>query len=638
MRKLIDQLNIWTDAYNKGTPMVSDKEWDLKYFELKAKEEAECFVYPDSPTRSIRYEEIDKLKKVKHNHPMLSLDKTHSTEEVGEFIRSKECVAMLKLDGLTCSLTYEDGELVRAETRGDGEIGEDITHNAWNIPSIPQHIDKKETVVVDGEIICRTDIFKEHFEKDYKNIRNFASGSIRLLNSEDSSQRRLQFVAWDCITPIKGCLCLSQKLNRLVNLGFTVVPYSTNCDIEACEELTKLAKSYNYPIDGLVFKYDNCVDYEKAGRTSHHFRGGLALKFYEDEYETRLLDIDWTMGRTGVLTPVAMFAPIEIDGCTVERASLHNLTVMDKLLGKPFVGQPLWIYKANEIIPQVKRSLGPTDGELVKFIDIPNNCPVCGGPVIRSMEFDSETLVCDNPECEGKLINRLDHALGKKGLDIKGISKATLEKLIDWGWVNNASDVFALATHREEWLTKPGFGPKSVDRILNAIEAGRKPTLSSFICALGIPMIGRTMSKELVKHIESYEDFKQKAKSRWDFSQIDGIAFEKMRNIWHFDFTEADKLYACLLEVVSPTDEAAAATLTGQSVCITGTLKLHKNRSELQSRIEAAGGKVVSSVSSKTTWLINNNVNSTSSKNVTAQRLGIPIITEEEFINQFFGE
>jgi DNA ligase (NAD+) len=311
---------------------------------------------------------------------------------------------------------------------------------------------------------------------------------------------------------------------------------------------------------------------------------------------------------------------------------------MDKLLGKQFVGQPLWIYKANEIIPQVKRSLGPTDGELVEFIEVPDKCPVCGGSVIRSMEFDSETLVCDNPECEGKLINRLDHTFGKKGLDIKGISKATLEKLIDWGWVNNASDVFALAAHRSEWVTKPGFGEKSVDRVLSAIEAGRKPTLNSFICALGIPMIGRTMSKELVKHIESYEDFKQKAKSRWDFSQIDGIAFEKMRNIWFFDFTEADKLYDCLLEVVSPSAEATTASLEGQVVCITGKLVHFKNRSELQSRIEAAGGKVTSSVSSKTTWLINNDIKSTSSKNVTAQRLGVPIVTEEEFINQFLGE
>ena len=274
-----------------------------------------------------------------------------------------------------------------------------------------------------------------------------------------------------------------------------------------------------------------------------------------------------------------------------------------------------------------------------KFFNIPKTCPICGKEtIIKESETGVLSLFCSNENCEGKLINKLENCLGKKGLDIKGISKATLEKLIDWGWVNNASDVFALAAHREEWLTKPGFGPKSVDRVLSAIEAGRKPTLSSFICALGIPMIGRTMSKELVKHIDSYEDFKQKAKCRWDFSQIDGIAFEKMRSIWSFDFTEADKLYACLLEVVSPTDEAAAAILTGQSVCITGTLKLHKNRSELQSRIEAAGGKVVSSVSSKTNWLINNNVNSTSSKNVNAQKLGVPIITEEEFINQFFGE
>lgn len=274
-----------------------------------------------------------------------------------------------------------------------------------------------------------------------------------------------------------------------------------------------------------------------------------------------------------------------------------------------------------------------------KFFNIPKTCPICGKEtIIKESETGVLSLFCSNENCEGKLINKLENCLGKKGLDIKGISKATLEKLIDWGWVNNASDVFALAAHRKEWLTKPGFGAKSVDRILEAIEAGRKPTLSSFICSLGIPMIGKAMSKELVKHIESYEDFKHKAKTHWDFSQIDGIAFEKMRKIWSYDFTEADKLYSCLLEIISPTAEAATASLEGQVVCITGKLTHFKNRSEFQSAIEAHGGKVTSSVSSKTTWLVNNDVKSTSSKNVSAQRLGIPIITEEEFVNQFFGE
>ena len=448
----------------------------------------------------------------------------------------------------------------------------------------------------------------------------------------------MTFVACDCISGLEGCFTLSKKLNKLASFGFHTVPWTTQCDVHTIENLVEIANKEGYPIDGIVFKWDNCKDYAAAGRTDHHFRGGLAFKFYDEEYETRLIDLDWTMGRTGVITPVAIYSPVDIEGSVNERASLHNISVMHDLLGKPFVGQPLWIYKANEIIPQVKRSLGPTDGELVKFIDVPNACPVCGGEVEIKMENDSAVLVCTNPDCEGKLINKLDHVFGKKGLDIKGLSKATFEKLIDWGWVTKPADVFALAGHRSEWVTMPGFGEKSVDRILSAIEAGRATTLSSFICALGIPMIGKTMSKELVKHFDSYNDFKHAAKTRYDFSQIDGIAEEKMYNIWHFDFAEADALYDCLNEVVNQTGEAATANLEGQIVCITGKLTHYKNRAEFQAAIEAHGGKVTSSVSSKTTWLVNNDVKSTSSKNVSAQRLGIPIITEEEFINQFFGE
>ena len=463
MQELINTLNYHTNLYNRGIPEITDKAWDDMYFELINLEKELGYTYPNSPSQTIYYENVTRLNKVTHDHPMLSLNKTKSNEEVGEFVAQRLSIAMLKLDGLTCSLTYENGVLVRAETRGNGEIGDDITHNIRVMASVPTKITTKDRIVIDGEVVCMAKDFEE-FAVEYKNPRNFAAGSIRLLESKESKKRKLTFVAWDCISGLEGCFTLSKKLNKLASFGFHTVPWTTQCDVHTIENLVEIANKEGYPIDGIVFKWDNCKDYAAAGHTDHHFRGGLAFKFYDEEYETRLIDLDWTMGRTGVITPVAIYSPVDIEGSVNERASLHNISVMHDLLGKPFVGQPLWIYKANEIIPQVKRSLGPTDGELVKFIDIPNACPVCGGEVEIKMENDSAVLVCTNSDCEGKLINKLDHVFGKKGLDIKGLSKATFEKLIDWGWVTKPADVFALAGHRSEWVTMPGFGEKSVDR------------------------------------------------------------------------------------------------------------------------------------------------------------------------------
>ena len=352
--KHIKCLNEWTKAYDEGHPVVSDKEWDNLYFEIVEYEKAyPNYIQPDSPTQVIHFEEVSELKKVKHNHPMLSLNKTKDIEEVKSFIGNKDYIVMSKMDGLTCSLYYEGGKLVRAETRGNGIEGEDVTHNAFVIPSIPKKIDEKGNIVVDGEIICTYSDF-EKWKDEYKNPRNFASGSIRLLDSKECYARDLTFIAWDLID-INGIFknhtkTLSQKLTYLQALNFEIVPWicEDNYKLFTIEEKINIIKwrSHNYPIDGIVFKYDNIEDYEAAGRTDHHFKGGLAYKFYDEIYDTKLKWIEWSMGRTGVLTPVAIFEPIEIDGSTVERCSLFNLSVLKEKLGKPYVGQKIWICKS----------------------------------------------------------------------------------------------------------------------------------------------------------------------------------------------------------------------------------------------------------------------------------------------------
>lgn len=362
MNSAIEQLNKWTEAYDKGQPVVSDKEWDDLYFELEKAEKKLGIILPNSPTQKISYTVVNELKKVKHEYqPMLSLDKTKDIKEIKSFIGNRDWIAMLKLDGLTCRLTYEDGKLVRAETRGNGVEGEDITHNARVLSSIPQRIDYYDTLVVDGEVICDKTTF-EQFKDEYANCRNFAAGSIRLLDSNECAKRGLTFVAWDLIVgrDTKD-ISLTRCLEKLIDLGFNTVYWSSigGSTIEdSIEELQADNNKYdNYPIDGIVFKWNIINEYLNAGRTEHHFRGGMAYKFYDEEYETELLDIEYTMGRTGVLSPVAIYKPIEIDGAECSRASLHNISIMQEVLGlHPYKGQKIWIYKANAIIPQISRA------------------------------------------------------------------------------------------------------------------------------------------------------------------------------------------------------------------------------------------------------------------------------------------
>ena len=649
---LVNFLNNCTKAYDEGNPIITDEEWDKKYFELKALEEETNLVLGNSPTQVITYELVNNLQKSIHNHKMLSLEKTKSPKEVLDFVGNKPFLAMCKMDGLTCSLTYRMGELVAAETRGNGLVGEDILHNARVIPSIPNKIPYTDELVIDGEIICTTHDFEE-FSSQYKNPRNFAAGSIRLLDAEVCAKRNLTFVVWDVISQIyfeDGIeFRVDQKLEMLRPFGFTIVPYetltgavmTTSLIEEVIKGVQKEAKLYGYPIDGAVFKFADCAYGRSLGETTHHFKNALAFKFYDDTYTTRLLDIEWTMGRTGVLTPVAIFEPVDIDGSTVERASLHNISVMAGIFSPlgPHKYQEIEVFKANMIIPQIASANKEGLYEENKIL-IPRECPVCGGMTQHWAENDSVVLVCIDSGCPGKLINRLDHFCGKKGLDMKGISKATLEKLIDWGWVSKCSDIFDLATHNKEWVQKPGFGVKSVEKALGAISTGSHCELHQFIAAIGIPLIGSTASKDLAKHFKTWDDFVAAAESNYPFYQLPNFGGEMHRNLVKFDYTEAKYIADHFIQFNTPeakVEESAesAVDLTGKTFVITGKLTHFKNRDALKAKIEALGGKVTGSVSKNTSYLINNDVNSTSSKNQTAKSLGVEILSETDFIETF---
>ena len=638
MRDLIEKLNHYTKLYDEGKSPISDKEWDDMYFHLKKLEEETGISLGNSPTIHIDYQVVNQLKKVKHNHLMLSLDKTKSEDEVVEFLAGHDGIAMAKMDGLTCSLCYEDGLLISAETRGNGEIGEDILQNIVRVKGVPIEIPFKDKLVVDGEVICTYEDF-EDFSSTYKNPRNFASGSIRLLDSRASSQRRLTFVAWDCITGLDEYKNLSQKIIHLDSLGFIIVPFLVlpinNSDkINHAISLIKgMAKDFSYPIDGIVFKYNNCEYYQSLGATEHHLRGGLAFKFYDEEYETNLKDIEWSMGKTGILTPVAIYDDVDTDDSIINRASLHNLNIMNQLLGKPYKGQKIWVCKQNEIIPQVVRS-ERLDAALT-YIDIPAKCPVCGSDTYVKDDF----LYCSNPNCDGKFINQLVHFCGKKGLDIKGLSEATLQKLVDWGWINNYQELFSLSNFRDEWIKKPGFGQKSVDKLLSTIEEVRYCELWQFISALSIPLIGSTYAKEIAKKCKDWFNFREYIEKNYDFTDWDRFGYEMNDSLHRFNYSQADDLAYKILNIhnslwIDPqvTIEKTESAILNKNFVITGRLLLIQNREKLINIVEEKGGKVQSSISSKTTYLVCNDLNSASTKFKKAKELNIPVISEEELL------
>lgn len=641
IQKLIDKLNYYTKKYDEGKPEISDKEWDDMYFHLQDLENFYGIYCEDSPTQRVNFQVVNELKKVTHNHPMLSLDKTKDIKEIEKFIGNKDFICMAKLDGLTCSLRYLDGKLISAETRGNGIVGEDVLHNVLQIKNVPKKINFKDELIVDGEVLCTYEDF-EYYKDEYKNPRNFASGGIRLLDSKESASRRLSFIAWDCIKGLKE-ETLSGKLMQLEKLGFTEVPFEINFPEYTLESIINQVKNSSkniFPTDGLVFKYDNCSEYEAAGRTDHHFKGGIALKFYDENYDTVLRDIKWTMGRTGVLTPVAIFDPIDIDGTEVSKASLHNISVAQETLHTNFTtigweGQHIKVAKMNMIIPQITEAEEDNDGLTKFYFDIPKICPICNKITEIKKENNSEMLYCVNSQCEGKLVNRIEHFFGKKGLDAKGISKATIEKLINWGWVNKISDMFELSAHETEWKNITGFGEKSVNNILQSIRESCNTNLESIISAAGIPLIGRTIARDLSKKFDGYGEFREAIKNGFDFTQYGGYGYEMQKAISEFNYNELDNIVEKYLTIKKNNDIINTEKLKDITFCITGKVNIWKNRDELSQTIVLLGGKVVGSVSKNVNYLINNDITSNSSKNLKAKDLGIKIISEQDFQKMF---
>ena len=617
--------------YNTDSPIMSDFEYD------KLVEEYGGELSVGAPV-------LDSIKKVHIiDKPMLSLDKVHSIEEIKTFKKDKALIASVKCDGLSVRLVYENGELISANTRGDGYIGGDITEHAHYIQGIPLIIPKSGHVVVDGEVL----ILKKDFDSNrFKNQRNAAAGALALLDMNEVKSRNLSFIMWDIISiDDSNILTYLDKIIAAKNYDFNVVPFyivRNKEDIEeALEICQKRAEERGIPCDGVVFKYDDLEYGASLGATAHHFRDAIAWKPAITTYSSRLRYIDWTMGRMGTLTPVAVFDTIEIEGSEVSRASLHNVSIMKEILGDcAYVGEPVEVYKSNLIIPQIY-SAGPkyNYGEIVakggiSANDSPEYCPICQGEISFKEENGITRAYCENPNCSGKLINRLDHFCGKKGLDIKGLSKITLEKLINYGWLNNIEDIFKLEEYRTEWANKPGFGTVSVNKILNAIEGSKKSSTAKFICAIGIPLIGKVASEALAKKFGNYKTFREAVNNNsQELYEIAGIGEVMIQTLLNYDFTEADSIFDKYIEEMRPVVFISVSKkLEGKTFVITGKLKTFKNRNEIKSAIENEGGKVTDSVSSKTNYLINNDVESTSSKNLKAKQLNIPIITEEDFL------
>lgn len=646
IKDLVKQLNEYRDSYyNEARPVVSDAAYDKLFDELSELEKETGVVYANSPTQTVGYVVKSELEKVKHSHPMLSLDKTKSVDDLVKFAGEKDCILSLKMDGLTCLLTYENGELVQGETRGDGEVGELITHNAKVFDNIPLTIDYKGHFEIEGEAIITYDDFNKINEflsddKKYKNPRNLASGSVRQLDSKTAAKRHIKFIAWKVPTEVPEGICSNSFLHRLMcarDFGFEIISFLTYSSSdkehlpEMIESLKTKAHNYGYPIDGLVMTYNDIQYGESLGMTGHHPKHSIAFKFYDEEVETVLKNIEWSMGKIGSLTPVAIFDPVEIDGTMVERASLHNVSILTKLDLQ--IGDTIIVYKANQIIPQVKENLSAKNRESA-YIRIPSQCPVCESPTQIVKENDSEVLMCTNPHCKGKLLGRVSHFVSKKGMDISGLSEETIKKLIELGWIAEITDIYNLDQYYDRLSTMSGFGKKSVDKLRKSIENSKTVRLDKFIASLSIPGIGTSQSKELVKAFGAWDKFRDASVGCYNFTQLDGFGDVLNNNIhsWFEDMSNIADYLASLMTFESEDNSKTNNSLNGKSFVVTGKVYKFKNRDEVKEAIEKFGGKVTGSVTKSTFALINNDIESNSSKNKKAKELGVQIINEEQLI------
>lgn len=644
IKELVDKLNYHCDLYyNKQSPEISDYEYDCMFDELSRLEKETGIIMSNSPTQTVGHEVRSDLEKVTHSHPMLSLGKTKNINDLKKFISNKVCCLMCKMDGLTILLTYEDGNLVQAETRGNGEIGEIVTHNAKVFENIPIHIDYPGHLEVEGEAIITYNDFNKINDKisdddrKYKNPRNLVSGSVRQLNNEIAAQRHIKFIAWKIPKGMDDKSTMYERFCEAYKLGFSIVPcfaVTENNDISgSIDQLKRQAEELGYPIDGMVVTYDDIKYGESLGMTGHHPKHSLAFKFYDEEVETVLRDIEWGMGKTGQLTPVAVFNPVEIDGTIVERASLHNVSIMKEL--ELSYGDIITVYKSNMIIPQVKDNL---DRSLSNICTPPLKCPICSHDTKIVKENDTEILVCTNDHCSGKLLGIISHAVSKNALNIDGLSESTIEKFINLGWLKSIKDIYHLSEHKYDMVQLNGFGGTSVKKLLESIEKSRNTTLDRFIYSLSIPLIGRSASKTISKYFNGdVNKFMEAWKCVYDFTwnQLNDFGLSMHNSMVNFYLNNYRDINSLLEEFTfkNVCTQNTSNKLEGKVFVITGSLNQFANRDEAKNKIELLGGKVSGSISAKTSYLVNNDINSTSSKNKKAKQLNIPIITEKELIS-----
>lgn len=643
----VRELNKASKAYyNTGQPIMSDAEFDQKLEELKQWEKETGIILSNSPTHNVGATVLDNIKEVTHKTPMLSLEKCHSVEEIMKFANNHNLVASVKLDGLTVRLTYKDGDLLLAESRGNGTVGSDITEHVKQFSNVPLHINKEGTYIIDGEALIKLDDFAEiNKNGEYKNSRNLAAGTLSSLDTSVVKDRKLSWYAWEVVEGDNNNSFYLRLLNAQI-LGFDVVPC---CDVtvdnfselQICiDNFINIAKEYNLPQDGVVFKFDD-VEYGKSlGNTSHHFRNGIAYKIFNDSVETELVDIEWTMGKTGVLTPTAVFKPIEIDGSIVERASLHNISVMKEIMDNPWVGQHIGVFKANLIIPQIRWAEQDNDSKKT-YIHIPNKCPICNHPTKIVKDNDSEVLYCTNENCKGKLLGKLTHAAthaaSKNALNIDVFSESTIEKFINLGWLNSIQDIYHLSDHEKEMESLDGFGKKSVEKLLLSIEKSRSVDLDHFLNSLSIQLLGKSASKMIAESVD-YEFgiwMKQMAVGGAEhFKYLPGVGNALINSLNNYFNEHCSDIWELSKEFTFTTKEKTIlsnTSLNGKTFVITGSLHKFENRDKVKKAIEDCGGKVTGSVSKNTSFLVCNE-DAGSSKSKKAHELGVSIITEEELI------
>ena len=640
MKELIHTLNEAGKAYyQQNKEVMSNLEYDKMYDELLELEKKTNTVLSNSPTIHVGYELMTVLEKEAHPSPMLSLDKTKEPDQLATWLNGQEGILSWKLDGLTIVLTYEHGKLLKAVTRGNGEVGEVVTNNARVFENVPRRIAYQGTLVIRGEaIIPYSDFYKmneeiEDVDSQYKNPRNLCSGSVRQLNNEITAKRHVHFYAFS-VSDVEGMdfdNSFEKKLDWVASLGFDVVEHIRVTEDTIRGEIEKFSKKieqFDLPSDGLVLVYDDLAYGKSLGRTAKFPRDSIAFKWADEIRETTLLEIEWSPSRTGLINPVAVFEPVELEGTTVSRASVHNISIMEELeLG---VGDTIQVYKANMIIPQIAENLTRSG---VK--DIPTVCPVCGGATKISMENETKTLFCTNPECQAKHVKAFSLFVSRDAMNIEGLSEATLEKFILHGYVKDFTDLFHLDRYEEEIKSMDGFGEKSYQKLLRNIENARKTTLARLIYSLGIPNIGSANAKVICK---AFGDDPKRAEeaTEEELVEIQGIGGIMAKTyVEYFADPKHREIYRRLLDEVELQKEVVtedSQKFSGINFVITGSVEHFANRAEVKAEIEKRGGKVTGSVTSKTGYLINNDVNSTSSKNKKARELGVPIISEETLI------